>query len=161
MDIKKIVNSLVKKHKTRNPFDIIKGLNVILVPVPLEGVRGFYQYFQRNNIIYIDDSLPEHEQILVCAHELGHMLLHKKANALFMDTYTGFNTTKYEKEADLFAMELLVPDETFLEYQEYTTEQIALALGYTEKLIKLRLKSKWREHNGVIKFNIWKQRIKW
>ena len=89
MDIKKIVNSLVKKHKTRNPFEIIKGMNVILVPVPLEGVRGFYQYFQRNNIIYIDDSLPEHEQILVCAHELGHMLLHKKANALFMDTYTG------------------------------------------------------------------------
>ena len=142
MDIKKIVNSLVKKHKTRNPFEIIKGLNVILVPVPLEGVRGFYQYFQRNNIIYIDDSLPEHEQILVCPHELGHMLLHKKANALFMDTYTGFNTTKYEKEADLFAMELLVSDETILEFQEYTTEQIALALGYTEKLIKLRLKSK-------------------
>ena len=111
MDIKKIVNSLVKKHKTRNPFEIIKGINVILVPVPLEGVRGFYQYFQRNNIIYIDDSLSEHEQILVCAHELGHMLLHKKANALFMDTYTGFNTTKYEKEADLFAMELLVPDQ--------------------------------------------------
>ena len=41
MDIKKIVNSLVKKYKTRNPFEIIKGMNVILVPVPLEGVRGF------------------------------------------------------------------------------------------------------------------------
>ena len=68
------------------------------------------------------------------------MLLHKKANALFMDTYTGFNTTKYEKEADLFAMELLVPDETILEFQEYTTGQIAHALGYDEELIKLRLK---------------------
>ena len=77
MDIKKIVNSLVKKHKTRNPFEIIKGMNVILVPVPLEGVRGFYQYFQRNNIIYIDDSLPEHEQILVCAHELGYVITQK------------------------------------------------------------------------------------
>ena len=140
MDIKKIVNSLVKKHKTRDPFEIMKGMNVSLGPVPLEGVRGFYQYFQRNNIIYIDDSLPEHEQILVCAHELGHMLLHKKANALFMDTYTGFNTTKYEMEADLFAMELLVPDEIFLEYQEFTTDQIARALGYNEELIKLRLK---------------------
>ena len=139
MDIKSIVNSLVKKNKTRNPFEIIKGMNVILVPVPLKGVRGFYQYFQRNNIIYIDDSLPEHEQLQVCAHELGHMLLHKKANALFMDTYTGFNTTKYEMEADLFAMELLVPDET-LEYQEYTTSHIARALGYNEELIKLRLK---------------------
>ena len=68
------------------------------------------------------------------------MLLHKKANALFMDTYTGFNTTKYEMEADLFAMELLVPDEIFLEYQEFTTDQIARALGYNEELIKLRLK---------------------
>lgn len=140
MDIKKIVNSLVKKHKTRNPFEIIRGMNVILVPVPLKGVRGFYQYFQRNNIIYIDDSLSEHEQLHVCAHELGHMLLHKKANALFMDTYTGFNTTKYEKEADLFAMELLVSDEIFLEYQEFTAGQIARALGYDEELIKLRLK---------------------
>ena len=140
MDIKKIVNSLVKKHKTRNPFEIIRGMNVILVPVPLEGVRGFYQYFQRNNLIYIDESLPEHEQLHVCAHELWHMLLHKKANALFMDTYTGFNTTKYEKEADLFAMELLMPDEVFLEYQEFTTDQIARALGYNEELIRLRLK---------------------
>lgn len=140
MDIKKIVNSLVKKHKTRNPFEIIKGLNVILVPVPLKGVRGFYQYFQRNNIIYIDDSLPEHEQILVCAHELGHMLLHKKANALFMDTYTGFNTTKYEKKPICSLWSRLVSDEIILEFQEYTTDQIARALGYDEKLIKLRLK---------------------
>lgn len=140
MDIKKIVNSLVKKHKTRNPFELIKGMNVILVFVSLQGVRGFYQYFQRNNIIYIDDSLQEHEQLHVCAHELGHMLLHKKANALFMDTYTGFNTTKYEKEADLFAMELLVSDEMILEFQEYTTDQIARALGYDEELIKLRLR---------------------
>lgn len=142
MDIKGIVNSIVRKNKTRNPFEIIKGMNVILLFVPLKNVRGFYQYFQRNNLIYIDESLPEHEQLHVCAHELGHMLLHKKANALFMDTYTGFNTTKYEKEADLFAMELLIPDEIFLEYQDYTTEQLARLLGYNEELIKLRLKER-------------------
>lgn len=140
MDIKGIVNSLVKKNKTRNPFEIIKGMNVILLFVPLKNVRGFYQYFQRNNLIYIDESLPEREQLHVCAHELGHMLLHKKANALFMDTYTGFNTTKYEKEADLFAMELLLSDEMILEFQEFTVDQIARALGYDEELIKLRLK---------------------
>ena len=40
MDIKKIVNSLVKKHKTRNPFEIIKGLNVILVS------EGFINIFK-------------------------------------------------------------------------------------------------------------------
>ena len=31
-------------------------MNVILVPVPVKGVKRFYQYFQRNNIIYIDES---------------------------------------------------------------------------------------------------------
>ena len=76
-------------------------MNVILVHYPLEGVRGFYQYFQRNNIIYLDERLSETEQRFVLAHELGHMFLHKKANAIFMDTRTQFNTDKFELEANL------------------------------------------------------------
>ena len=100
MDIKKKADALVRKHQTRNPFELILGLNVILVFAPLTGVRGFYQYFQRNNIIYIDENLPPHEQAFVCAHELGHMFLHKKANAIFMDTRTHFNTHRYELEID-------------------------------------------------------------
>ena len=62
MDIKSMVNKLVRLYKTRDPFEMIRGMNVILISYPLEGVRGFYQYFQRNNIIYIDDRLPKHEQ---------------------------------------------------------------------------------------------------
>ncbi len=45
MDIKKIVNWLVKKHKTEIGFEIIKGMNVILVPVPLEGVQDSINIF--------------------------------------------------------------------------------------------------------------------
>ena len=82
MDIKKLADSLVKKHQSRDPFRIIKGMNVILVFAPLKEVRGFYQYFQRNNIIYIDENLPEQEQRFVCAHELGHMLLHQGVNTV-------------------------------------------------------------------------------
>lgn len=142
MDIKKMANKLARQHHSRNPFEIIKGLNIILVFVPLVGVKGFYQYFQRNNLIYIDDSLPYHEKVFVCAHELGHMLLHKKQNAIFMDTYTGFNTQKYEIEANTFAVELLIPDEIISENQEYTTEQLSRMLGYSENLINLKLNRK-------------------
>ena len=78
MCIKRRVSQLVRKYQTRNPFEMIKGMNVILVHYPLEGVRGFYQYFQRNNIIYLDERLSEAEQRFVLAHELGHMFLHKK-----------------------------------------------------------------------------------
>lgn len=142
MDVKKRANRLARMFKSRNPFEIIKGMNVILVHYPLSGVRGFYQYFQRNNIIYLDERLPENSQKFVLAHELGHMLLHKKSNAIFMDTRTQFCTSKYELEADQFAIELLLSDEEISEYREqnFTTEQIAHRTGYYKRLIDLKLK---------------------
>lgn len=140
MNIKQIANSLVRKYNSRNPLEIIKNLNAILVYYPLKDVRGFYQYFQRNNIIYINDELPENEQIVVCAHELGHMFLHKNSNAIFMDTRTHFITSKYENEANTFASELLIPDEIILEHADYTISQLSRLTGYSEELIKLRLR---------------------
>lgn len=140
MDIKSLAVSITKTHRSRNPFEIIKGMNVILVLCPLEDIRGFYQYFQRNNIIYIDENLPRHEQMFVCAHELGHMLLHKKSNAMFMDTSTYLNTSHFEIEANKFALELLISDVELLENWQYTTGQLSRMFGYNEKLIELRLK---------------------
>lgn len=144
MDIKARVNCLVRFYKTRDPFEMIKGMNIILVNYPLEGVRGFYQYFQRNNIIYLDEKLSDSERRFVLAHELGHMMLHKKSNAIFMDTRTQFNTSKYEQEANLFAMELLLPDQILDEYVQsgYSAEQLARITGYYTALIELKLKQK-------------------
>ena len=139
MDIRKKVDALVRTYQTRDPFEMIKGMNVILVRCPLDGVRGFYQYFQRNNIIYIDESLTETEQMFVCAHEMGHMFLHKKSNAVYMDSRTYLNTNRFENEANLFAMELLVSDEFLADHKQFTTEQISRMLGYHESLIKLRI----------------------
>lgn len=138
MTIKQKANSLARKYNSRNPLEIIENLNVILVYYPLKDVRGFYQFFQRNNIIYIDDNLPENEQIVACAHELGHMLLHKNSNALFMDTRTHFVTTKYENEANTFAAELLIPDEIILENPNITKSQIAHLAGYDEKIMNFK-----------------------
>lgn len=141
MNIHSLAESIVRKYHTRNPFEIIKERNAILVYAPLVDVRGFYQYFQRNHLIYIDENLPETEKTFVCAHELGHMLMHKKANAVYMDTKTCFNTNKYEIEANTFAAELLIPDETIIENCNLTTEQLSRLLGYDQALVELRLKS--------------------
>lgn len=139
MDIKKKADSLVRKYQTRNPFEIIRGLNAILIFAPLTGTRAFYQYFQRNNLIYIDENLPAHEKAFECAHEMGHMFLHKKANTIFMDTRTCFNTNRFEIEADTFAIDLLIGDDILQEYPEYSIEQLSRLLGYEERLLKLRL----------------------
>lgn len=139
MRIKRRVEQIARKYRTRDPFEMIKGMNVILVYYPLEGVHGFYQYFQRNNIIYLDERLSENEQRFVLAHELGHMFLHKKANAIFMDTRTQFNTDKFELEANTFAIDLLLPDSLLEEYKEFTVEQISRLTGYHKRLIELRI----------------------
>lgn len=142
MNIKQKANSLVRKYNSRNPFEIIKNLNAIVVFCPLKGVKGFYQYFQRNNIIYIDNELSESEQRFVCAHELGHMLIHKNANAIFMDSQTHLNISKYEIEADRFAINLLISDDDIGNNLEYTVNQLSRLFGYHEKLIELRLQDK-------------------
>jgi Zn-dependent peptidase ImmA (M78 family) len=141
MDIKKRADELARRFQTRNPFEIIQGLNVILLFVPLIDTKAFYQYFQRNNIIYIDENLSRKEQIFECAHEMGHMFLHKNANTIFMDSRTMLNTNRYEKEADTFAIDLLISDDILTEYQEYNIERLSRLLEYEKRLIELRLNS--------------------
>lgn len=139
MDIKKKANTLVRKYGTRNPFEIAKHMNLILVTIPLAGkTRGFYQFFQRNNLIYIDESLPENEQMFVLAHELGHMLLHKRINAIFLDSRTHLKTYKYEKEANMFAAELLIPDSLIMDNPGYTKSQLARLAGYNEIIMEFK-----------------------
>lgn len=140
MDIKKRVNQLVRKFGTRNPLEIAERMGCIIVRYPLEGVRGFYHYFQRNHIIYVDDRLPDRMILFVIAHELGHVFLHKKSNAIFMDTRTHFIKNKYENEANLFAMDLLISDEDIEEHLEFTTSQLSTLYGYHKSLIELRMR---------------------
>lgn len=140
MNVRARVEYLVRKYRTRDPFEMIQGMNAILVYYPLDDeVRGFYQYFKRNNIIYIDERLSRHEQAFVLAHEIGHMTMHRTANAIFMDTRTQFNTRKYEMQADKFAVELLIPNEIILENWRLTESQLSRLTGYSEELIRLRL----------------------
>lgn len=141
MDIKKRVNQLVRKFGTRNPLEIAERMGCIIVRYPLDGVRGFYHYFQRNHIIYVDDRLPDHIILFVIAHELGHVFLHKKSNAIFMDTRTHFIKNKYENEANLFAMDLLISDEDIEEHLEFTTSQFSTLYGYHKSLIELRMRN--------------------
>lgn len=140
MDIKRRANQIVRFFHSRDPFEIIQGLNVILVYYPLNGVRGFYQYFQRNNIVYLDERLSDRDKKFVLAHEMGHMYLHKKTNTIFMDTRTHFNTTKYELEADRFAMNLLISDSAIEDHVDFTLAQFSRLFGYSKQLIELRLK---------------------
>ena len=115
-----VVKLLTSKYHTRNPFELAQCLGFLVIPVPLVSIRGFYQHIKRNNIIYLDNSLNEATSKFVCAHEIAHALLHKDINRIFMDTRTLSVTSKYEMQADRFAVDLIYSDEDFMEYRDCT-----------------------------------------
>lgn len=136
-----LVDNLIKKYKTNNPFELCDTLNYIVLEVPLTGVRGFYQYYKMNNLVYINLELPEQVKKFVCAHELGHSLMHRDTNTIYLDTRTYLKTSMYERQANQFAINLLFPhDDFFDDYKECTIVQTARCLEVSEELLEFRLK---------------------
>lgn len=134
-----LVRKLMRKYKTNDPFELCRALGYTVLNVPLTGVRGFYQCFCRQGIIYLADNLTGTQEQFVCAHELGHSLMHRNINALYMDTCTYLKTSHYEQEADLFAVCLLRPKIDLEEYEGWTTKQIAYYWNMPEEPVKQRL----------------------
>ena len=138
-DIKRLVAYYTKKCNSRDPFDIAKYLNIEIQVGPLGSLFGFYMFLKNHRCIFLNENLEEHEMQLVMAHELAHAILHRKQNCYFIRNKTLLLNSKTEKEANLFAAELLIPDEILLENRNYTTSQLSRLLGYDEKFIELRL----------------------
>lgn len=143
-----IVRRLIHRHQTRDPFELAFLTGREIVTQPLVGVRGFYQYFMRNHIIYLDDALNDVNRKFVCAHELAHSFLHRDINAIYLDSRTYFTTHKYEIQADRFAAELLISDEEAREYAALPVEVLTKIWGIREEAIKCRL------HNAQLSLKI-------
>ena len=141
MDIRGLALSLVERHGTRNPFKIADDLDYIIICTPLAGIRGLYQYLDRSHIIYLDNALDEKTQYWVCAHELGHSFLHGKINRIFMDTRTFAVTSKFERDADRFASELLFDDYDIQDLLELPIAVVASCLGISEQLAAYRMQT--------------------
>ena len=141
MDHKRIAESLVRKFKTRDPFKIAKALGIVVITTPLHGIRGFYQYLQRCGIIYIDSSLGEQDARFVCAHEVGHALLHRGCNRIFMDSHPYFAVNRYEVEANRFAVDLLYDDDDLRDFLSHPVQLAADCMGISIELAAYRLKN--------------------
>ena len=140
MEIKEYVRNIVKKHNTTNPFEIAKRKNIIVLFEDLGNTLGFYNTYKRFKFIHINNKIDETTQRFVCAHELGHALLHPKANTPFLRNKTFFSVDRLEIEANTFAVELLLPDEMISEYQDtnLSIQEIAEIYGIPESFARLK-----------------------
>lgn len=140
-NIRGIVDYYVKKYNTRNPFMLASILNVEVQLGDMGQRSGCYMFLKNHRCIFLNENLSDTEKQLVMAHELGHAIMHRKQNCYFIRNKTLLLNSKTEREANLFAAELLIEDELIAEHQEFTIAQLARLTGYEEKLIELRIKN--------------------
>lgn len=138
--IRDLVSKNVRKYGTRNPFELAKKLN-IEVQLGNPGCAGCYMYLKKHRYIFLDQNLEEREMLQVMAHELGHAIMHRKQNCYFIRNKTLLLNSKTEREANMFAAELLITDDILTECKDYTLDQLARLTGYEEKLIELRIRN--------------------
>lgn len=143
MWIKKIVQDLINTYQTNDIAVITQQMNVQIIEYDLDDeIHGFYRYVRRNKYIFINSNLAEHKKEFVCVHELGHVVLHPDVNTPFMRSNTYFSIDKIEHQANLFAVELLIPDELARKYisEQMTIYEIAALHHIPVKLVELKFK---------------------
>lgn len=131
------VSKLIKKHKTNCPFKIAGHLGIVVLHEDLGNFFGYYNKNFRIKFIHINEKADEKIQSFICAHELGHALLHPDANTPFLNKHTFFSAEKIEKEANFFAVKLLF-SEDFVQDSISISEAIR-EFGVPDKLIKTLL----------------------
>lgn len=145
--IKNRVEVLTKKHKTNNPFELAEKLNFNILFFDLHpDILGFYKYEKKTKWIVINENSAEQEQYSTCGHELGHGVLHPRLNTPFLRKDTIFSVDRFEREANAFAVELLLPDDLWFSFirNRVPLYEISRITGIHEEILKLKTLERMR-----------------
>jgi len=136
----KLIHTLTRKYKTNNPFTIAEHLGIHIRFADLgEHTRGIYYSKLRRRFIVINSRLDSHWQRFICAHELAHDRLHRGLNRFFLDKYSFSNANKYERQANQFAVQLILINTNI--HSGETIEDFFLKNGVPTEMIKYYTKN--------------------
>lgn len=109
------VEKLVRRFKTRDPFELLDCMNIVVGETSkYKKLKGYCFMSCQTIYVMISSFLSEEEQRIVAAHELRHIILHRsqlkmapmKDDVIY--SMMEMDTTEYE--ANLFAADLLFED---------------------------------------------------
>ena len=66
----------MEQYGTRNPYELADALGIMILYYDLGNMRGCFTYIDGQPVIMLNDKLSERAARIVCAHELGHFVLH-------------------------------------------------------------------------------------
>lgn len=111
------VDRIVKKYDSRDPFYICRGMNIRIYYKDLgTALKAYYFYQSRIKNIVINSRSSTILRRILCAHELGHAVLHGEFAMMrgFRELELFDRVTPAEYEANLFAAELIISDDELL-----------------------------------------------
>lgn len=112
MDAKDIISfarDIKTSWHTNDPYKIAERLGIVVLPrktCPKDFTAQTVKFPGYPTIISINDAYTEFSKKVLCAHELGHALLHEDCSNHFAITSKNV-ATNVEQEANLFAIALL------------------------------------------------------
>ena len=138
-------NRLVTGCGTRDPRRIAAELGIEILRRPFRQQRGAYKIILHNPFIFLKDDLDPVMENIVLSHELGHDRLHR-GEAERSGGFREFNIfdmrdNRMEYEANIFASQLMLPDDEVLEHigNGFDIQQIAAAMGSDINLVALKI----------------------
>ncbi|MDY0235108.1 MAG: ImmA/IrrE family metallo-endopeptidase [Gudongella sp.] len=139
--IDKYIDGVIEHTGTNDIFEIYKTLDIEIKRVDkndsiLHGNEAIYiRNYLGLELVFINDSLPFRYEKFILAHELAHALLHiDQAQAAYNNKL--IIKSKFELQADYFALKLLdiSIDKTY--YDGCTFEQVAKSLCVGEAILE-------------------------
>ena len=142
-----IPSKLISRYGTRDPFRICREKDIeIMYRDDFIGQKGAFSLMLNVPFIFINNNLSDEMKRIVCAHELGHAMLHRKLcrqrknqTIYEYEIFDIRNSTEYE--ANIFAANLLIDEREMNEYMSYGYDivQTARAMNLNVNLLLIKL----------------------
>ena len=156
-EIVRAVDRLKRRYHETDPFKLCAAMGIILIPQSLgiaqDAIKGFYLESKRIRTITVNSDMPLLIQKFIVAHELGHAELHRKLGMFAFNEVGLFDeSSRQEKDANLFAAELLLDDDEVLQTlnEDNTFFSAAASLEIPMELLDFKFRvMKWKGYKLV------------
>lgn len=135
---------LIRRAGSRDPEEICRACRIELLNMDLKmRIKAYYFYQSRIHNIVLDSNVSDVFRRVLIAHELGHFALHKKIAMMKgfqeLEILEKRDAEPLETEANLFAAELLLPDDEVLDcLREHAFFETAALLNVPAALLDFK-----------------------
>ena len=120
--IYKIVDYLVNEYGTKDPFELCQHLGIVVRFISVG--EGFA--FASSGLIMINNKKYTEKSLrVICAHELGHVVLHNKDKINCFDRSYSLEKIEKDRQANIFAAYLLFEDNNDIKFKNMNSYMLS------------------------------------